>query len=136
MSNTFWKCSGRRGLTLVEVIAGLVLMATLLTAVLAAFKAHAGQIRGARERMRASELAEDLLSGWQAEGALPALGTQKPLAGTDGWVWRLLGNEPQQSGPTGIGSVRVEIVRPRNAAEEDVLASVSLVVPGNAAVVK
>jgi prepilin-type N-terminal cleavage/methylation domain-containing protein len=131
MSNTYSRRSDRRGLTLVEVIAGLVLLATLLTAVLGAFKTHAAQIRGARDRLKASAAAEELLSGWLAQGALPALGTQKPLAGADGWNWRLTANEPQQSGTVNIGSIRVEIFRLKEAAREDVLASVSLVVPGN-----
>jgi type II secretory pathway pseudopilin PulG len=131
MWNGFSNSSGRRALTLVEVIAGLVLLATLLTAVLAAFKTHAAQIRRARDRLQASAMAEDMLIGWTAEGVLPPVGTQKALAGTDGWVWRLLANESQQSGPVKIGSVSVEIIRPREAAADEVLASVVLVVPGN-----
>jgi prepilin-type N-terminal cleavage/methylation domain-containing protein len=136
MSNAFSSSSGRRGLTLVEVIAGLVLLATLLTAVLAAFKTHATQIRGARERLKASATAEELVSGWAAQGALPAVGTQKPLPGTDGWFWRVLANESPLSGPVKTGTVRVEIIRPRDAAGDDVLASVVLVVPGNTSVAK
>ncbi len=131
MSNAFSNSSTRRGLTLVEVIAGLVLLATLLTAVLAAFKAHAAQIRGARDRLKASETAEELVSSWAAQGALPAVGTQKALAGTDGWSWRVLANDSQPSGPVKIGSVRIEIIRPRDVAGDEVLASVALVVPGN-----
>jgi prepilin-type N-terminal cleavage/methylation domain-containing protein len=136
MWNEFSKPSGRRGLTLVEVIAGLVLLATLLTSVLAAFKTHAVQIRGARDRLQASEAADELLSGWLAQGALPPVGTQKALAGADGWAWRVMANESQQSGPVRIGSLRVEIVRPRAPADDEVLASVALVVPGNTGVVQ
>ena len=108
MSNGYSSSSGRRGLTLVEVIAGLVLMATLLTSVLAAFRTHAAQIRAARDRLKASELAEGLLSEWMARNQLPAVGTQKPLPDTDGWIWRLLANEGQLSGPAPLRTVRVE----------------------------
>jgi prepilin-type N-terminal cleavage/methylation domain-containing protein len=136
MSNVFSKSSDRRGLTLVEVIAGLVLLATLLTSVLAAFKTHAAQIRGSRDRLKANAAVGELLSGWLAQGALPPLGTQKELAGADGWNWRLLANESQQSGPVKIGSVRVEVFRPRPAAGDEILACVSLIVPGNMSAVK
>lgn len=136
MWNTFSKRSDRRALTLVEVIAGLVLLATLLTCVLAAFKTHAAQIRGARDRFKANEAAEELLSGWLTQGALPAVGTQKPIADSDGWIWRLLANETHQSDSVKIGSVRVEIVRSRDATGDEVLASVALVVPGNTSVLQ
>lgn len=136
MSNAYLKPSDRRALTLVEVIAGLVLLATLLTAVLTAFKVHAAQIRGSRERLKANETAQELLSGWLAQGALPPVGAQQALAGTDGWIWRLLANDSQPSGSINIGSVRVEIIRPRDGAADEVLASVVLVVPGNPSVSK
>jgi hypothetical protein len=136
MWNTFSKPSDRRALTLVEVIAGLVLLATLLTSVLAAFKTHARQIRAARDRLKANAAAEELLSGWLAQGALPAVGTQKAIADSDGWTWRLLANETHKSNPVKIGSVRVEIVRSRDATGDEVLASVALVVPGNTSVLQ
>jgi hypothetical protein len=118
------------------VIAGLVLLATLLTAVLAAFKTHAAQIRRARDRLQASAMAEDILSGWTAEGVFPPVGTQKALVGTDGWVWRLQANDSQQSGSVKIGSVNVEIVRRTDAGAEEVLASVALVVSGDRGALK
>jgi prepilin-type N-terminal cleavage/methylation domain-containing protein len=130
MSNGYSNSSGRRGLTLVEVIAGLVLLATLLTSVLAAFKTNAAQVRAARDRLKASELAEGLLSEWMARNQLPAVGTQKPLPDTDGWIWRLLANEAQLSGPAPLQTVRVEICRSQEPAGEQVLASVALVVQG------
>jgi hypothetical protein len=131
MSNAYSKPSDRRGLTLVEVIAGLVLLATLLTTVLTAFKTHAAQIRGSRERLKANGIAQELLSGWLTKGALPPVGTRQALAGTEDWNWRLLANDSQPSGSINIGSVRVEIVRSQNAAADEILASVVLVVPGN-----
>jgi prepilin-type N-terminal cleavage/methylation domain-containing protein len=136
MSNGSWKRFDRRGLTLVEVIAGLVLLATLLTSVLAAFKTHAAQIRSARARLQAAAAADELVAGWMAQDALPRVGTQKPLEGADGWAWRLLTNESQRSGPVKIGCVRVEIFRPRPSVGDEVLASVTLVVPGNMSTAK
>jgi prepilin-type N-terminal cleavage/methylation domain-containing protein len=136
MSNGYSSSSGRRGLTLVEVIAGLVLLATLLTSVLAAFKTHAGQIRAARDRLKASELAEGLLGDWMARNQLPAVGTQKPLPDTEGWMWRVLANEPQLSGAAPVRTVRVEICRPQEPAREQILASVSLVVQGTTVATK
>jgi hypothetical protein len=76
------------------------------------------------------------LSGWLAQGSLPAVGTQKAIADSDGWTWRLLANETHQSDPVSIGSVRVEIIRSRDATGDEVLASVALVVPGNTSVLQ
>jgi type II secretory pathway pseudopilin PulG len=130
MSNAFSNSSARRGLTLVEVVAGLLLLATLLTAVLTAFRTHATQIRRARERLQANDMANELLRGWQAQGAMPPIGTQKLLDGTDGWAWRIAANGFIQTEPVRIGSVRVDIVRPDGAANDEILSSVSVVVPG------
>jgi type II secretory pathway pseudopilin PulG len=136
MSNAFLRPSGRRALTLVEVIAGLVLLATLLTTVLTAFKTHAAQIRGARDRLNAARAADELITSWMAQGALPPVGTQKPLAEIEGCSWRLLANESQATEPLKITTVRLEIVRPRLLAEDEVLASVALVVSGNSLIAK
>ena len=50
MSAACCRRSAGRGLTLVEVIAGLALLATLLASILVAFGSQAAQIRAARDR--------------------------------------------------------------------------------------
>jgi type II secretory pathway pseudopilin PulG len=136
MSNAFSISSARRGLTLVEVVAGLLLLATLLTAVLTAFRTHAAQIRHARERLQANDMANELLRGWLAQGAMPPIGTQKPLDGTDGWAWRIAADGLVQTEPVRIESIRVEIVRSGDALNEEILSSVSVVAPGGATATK
>jgi type II secretory pathway pseudopilin PulG len=120
----------RRALTLVEVIAGLALLATLLAAVLVAFGIHAGQIRLARDRMTAIGVADRLLSDWSSQNAIPAVGTEKSLSDTVDWGWRLASIESSELAQQGLSSIRLEVFRSLPTGDRQILASVDLVVPG------
>src|SRR5687768_12235907 len=64
---TKWKTSSRcccRGMTLIEVVAGLALMATLLVALLQAKVGHARQTNVAERKLAAVAIADRLLSEW------------------------------------------------------------------------
>ncbi len=55
----------RRGLTLVEVIAGLALMASLLATMVVAYSAHLRQHRNAQRKVLAVELLDRQLEEWR-----------------------------------------------------------------------
>ena len=55
----------RRGLTLVEVIAGLALMASLLSTMVVAYSAHLRQHRNAQRKVLAVELLDRKLEEWR-----------------------------------------------------------------------
>jgi type II secretory pathway pseudopilin PulG len=119
-------------LTLVEVVAGLVLLATLLASILVAFGSQAAQIRAARDRMAAIDMADRLLSEWTSQNAIPAVGTQQSLPGTENWSWRVVANKSAELERTGVSSVCVQVFRSPQTGTERVLASVDVIVPGNA----
>lgn len=82
-------CRGRdRGLTLIEVLAGLALLAALLMTILTARSRAALQWSRANERIRAVEAADRLLSEWwQDPKSFPRAG-EGVVAGVDGFRWR------------------------------------------------
>jgi len=132
MSAACYRRSTARGLTLVEVVAGLVLLATLLASILVAFGSQAAQIRAARDRMAAIDMADRLLSEWTSQNAIPAVGTQQSLPGTENWSWRVVAKKSAELERTGVSSVCVQVFRSPQTGTERVLASVDVIVTGNA----
>lgn len=130
MSAVSCRQCARRGLTLVEVITGLVLLATLLASILVAFGSQASQIRTARDRLTAIEMTDRLLAGWSSQNAMPAIGTEQSLAGTNNWRWRIVACDSTELEASGASSIRVEVFRSRSTGADQVLASVDLLVPG------
>jgi type II secretory pathway pseudopilin PulG len=122
--------SAVQGLTLVEVIAGLVLMATLLAGILVSFGNQAAQMRKSRDRLKAVELADRLLGDWSAQNAIPAIGTEQTLEGTKDWRWRLAEANSTDLDTVGLAAVRLEVFRRIVGTPDQVLASVDLLVPG------
>jgi Tfp pilus assembly protein PilV len=78
----------RRGLTLVEAVAGTVLLGTLMTGLLLAHVRMLRQARRAELRLEACSVADGLMAAWWADRAnLPREGTG-PVQGRPGWSWR------------------------------------------------
>ena len=122
--------SKRRGMTLVEVVVGIALLAMLLALILASFRSHAAQIRSAKRRMEAIRQADELLSAWTSSGQIPPVGDWGDIPGTSGWTWRIVrATESQELVRLGATSVRLEIVAAREKIEEFPLSSVELLVP-------
>ena len=105
-------------MTLIEVLAGLALLAALLMTVLAARSRAALQWTRANERMRAVEAADRLLSEWwQDARSFPRAG-EGVVEGPDGFRWRIrvVSNRPAER--LGTEVVRLEVGRfPRGGAE-------------------
>ena len=80
--------SNHRGFTLVEVVVGLSLMASVLVGSLLAFSAHRRQLRMADARIAAAATADQLLEQFttRPEG-LPRFG-RGPIAGHPTWIWQ------------------------------------------------
>jgi prepilin-type N-terminal cleavage/methylation domain-containing protein len=83
--------SAKRGFTLVEVVAGLTLLASLAVGVLLAARVHQRQIRFARERLAVIDLTDLLIESWQAQpSGIPvfASGPFGPVSADAGWRWQ------------------------------------------------
>lgn len=81
----FTRRIGRRGLTLLEVMAGIALLSTLLVGVLMSFGGLAKQVTRAAKLSEAVEVADGLLASWYASES----GVPLDARGTVGsFVWR------------------------------------------------
>lgn len=117
-------------MTLVEVVVGIALLSTVLVAILMSFRTHCSQVRTAKERMKAIQIADALLSEWMSAARIPPLGQQGALFEPQGWGWRMAPTTDTQ-GLAGIGGqiARLEILASNGIAEGRVIASVELIIP-------
>ena len=115
---------GRRGLTLIEVVAALALMATLLVAVLA-IKAGLARRRVAADRqLRAVAAADALLSGWWRDPATFPVDRSGVTPTDPSLTWSTLVLPNRDAARLGGRVVRVDV---RDAAA--VVASVDVLLP-------
>ena len=78
----------RRGFTLLEVVVGLMLLATVLVASLLALGKQRRILRQANDRQQAISLADTLLTAWhQTTAGIPLRGAG-PIAERPGWWWQ------------------------------------------------
>jgi prepilin-type N-terminal cleavage/methylation domain-containing protein len=118
-----------RGLTLVEVVAGLALLSTLLVAVLTTKARVTRQWSHAQRKLQAVAAADRLLAEWwpRRGDAFPRQSSGR-VSGDTGLRWRTMpvANEPLNALRT--TAIRLDILDERAARPgEDVLASVEVV---------
>ena len=113
------------GLTLIEVVAALVLMGTLLVGIVMARGKHTRQLALADERLAAIAAADNLLASWWAEPAsLPRSGSGT-VPGRPTWRWSIESVENESIEQLGAAIVRLTLHGNRPAP----LVSVDLAVP-------
>ena len=116
------------GLTLVEVVGGLVILATLLVSLLMAFNAHARQIKLAAAQLEAIELTDQLIAGWYAAGQLPAPGEEGTIPSKPTLSWRVMSVATDVS-PVPARVMRVEVVDTPAFGKPETLSSVEILAP-------
>jgi len=106
----------RHGLTLVEIVAALMLAATLLVSVLTAYGRSVRQARVSELRLMAIREADRLMAEWFRPGGTPPLpGPGETASGEfaeqPGWSWRLtpLATERRRGGPA-FETYRLQVV--------------------------
>ena len=81
------KTSKERGLSLIEVVASLVLLATVVTSLLLAQSRSLAQLRATREREKADVLAGELLTAWKIEPREWPAHEEGGFDGDSSWRW-------------------------------------------------
>jgi prepilin-type N-terminal cleavage/methylation domain-containing protein len=117
-----------RGLTLVEVVAGLALLSTLLVAVLTTKARVTRQWSHAQRKLQAAAAADRLLVEWWPRRDVFPRQSSGRLSGDSGLRWRTtpLANQALNALRTSV--VRLEVLDDRSTRSgEDVLASVEVV---------
>src|SRR5258706_1624320 len=119
----------RRAMTLVEVVGGLGLLATLLVALLLAKARYTHQAAAADRRLQAVAAADALLAGWHQDPRSLVRAGSGAVAGGGEFSWRTQGIVNAPVGELGAAVVRLEILDERpEAAANPVITSVEFVV--------
>lgn len=113
--------------TLVEVVVGLSLMASVLVGSLISFTAHHRQLRAAESKLTAVSIADELLSRLSgSRQGVPRAG-RGAIAGRPGWYWqtRIVG----VAAPAGIPLqvIRLEVIESRTDGTARLLTHVDIV---------
>lgn len=132
---------GAEALTLIEILASLALLGSLLAAMLLARGQMAHQWRAAQEKLEAVEAADRLLEDWWVSGPVGVSGVagvagvprhdQGEIKDTD-LHWRTEPLSVQPLEDLEVEVIRLEVFNPRLRAE--VLVSVELIAPAATAV--
>ena len=123
MSRRFSKRCVRRGLTLIEVVAGIALLSTLLVAILVSYRAHAAQVRAAKRRLQVIDFADQQMATWMSTGRTPPIG--KKGESTDGkYSWKIVRGEATTAKRLGLDVARLEVRSKQQSAGDTALATV------------
>ena len=115
---TCFRCSPPGGLTLIEVVAAITILGTILVGVVLAKARHTHQIALTQKLNRAVQAGDELISNWWTSQAGVPIGRAGVL-GADGWLtWqtRIVGNPVVEK--LGARVVRVEF-RESRPSEKD-----------------
>lgn len=123
----FSRSSGKNAFTLIEVVVGLTLMASVLVGSLLAFSAHHRQQATAEGKLAAVAIADQLLNEWTGtrEG-VPASG-QGAIFGRPNWYWSTSVVAAVMPAKVPMRVIRLEIIEWRVDASPRALASVEVV---------
>ena len=132
-SRTCSTCSRARGLTLIEVVAALAILGTLLVGIVLAKSRHTHQLVRAKTQSRAVVAVDELITDWWTSLDGVPIDEQGELLGDTPlrWQTRLVDND--EIAALGARVVRVELfditnTTPRGKGDADPLVSVDLVV--------
>ena len=134
--NCYNKKSRSPGFTLIEVVCGLTLLATLLVVSLMSFSRHARQVRSAQLRLGALEATDSLLASWiELDGVVPQEATGR-FGEREELIWRTDPVTLRELEPFGAQVIRVSVwnsEQQKHFQEEELppLLQVDLLVRGN-----
>lgn len=121
--------SSRRAFSLVEVVASVFLVGTLLVAVLVAHRRAITQTRLAQRRLDAVETLDQLLTARQGPDAEDYQLARGKAPGENPFHWRSTMRDEPSLADLGAGVLRIELYDPA-FKEGETLASVELLAPG------
>lgn len=124
--NRQYVCSRESGFTLVEVVASIALVGTLLVTILMAYGRTARQVRLAQKRLAAIEAADQLMQQWLLDPQTVPIDQSGTISEEDRLEWRTQSIEKEGTEMLGVEVVRLEVfdhMRP-----DEILASVEFLV--------
>ena len=125
----FFRCKRNSAFTLLEVVVGLTLMASVLVGSLLAFSAHQKQRRHAEAKLAAVSLADQMLHQFTASrDGIPALG-RGPIPGKPTWFWRTSVVGTRAPAEVLLKVIRLEIIELTDEGSQRPLVTVDVVEP-------
>lgn len=123
----------RQGMTLIEVVAGLALMGTLLAAMLSAKGGYVRQQQYAQRVLTAVALADEfLVSHWHNIEALELIGGGR-FSQHDGLTWSVTRIDDASAADWYCKILRFRVVDATGSADDPPLVSVDLLIPDDSA---
>lgn len=132
MSRRSLRCSPRAGLTLLEVIAGIAILSTILVLAVVSRSRQARQLALSQRIDRAVTAADELIADWYVDPAPMPLGQSGPVEGQEGMAWRIFAVSNDRVEQLGARVVRVQVLQERSShgiEAGEVLTEVDLVLP-------
>ena len=125
----FCRCKRDSAFTLLEVVVGLTLMASVLVGSLLAFSAHQKQRRHAEAKLAAVSLADQMLHQFTASrDGIPALG-RGPIPGNPTWFWRTSVVGTRAPAQVLLKVIRLELIELTDEGSQRPLVTVDVVEP-------
>ncbi len=116
-----------RAFTLIEVVVGLTLMATVVVASLLAFSAHQKQIRQARSKIAALQISDDLLNRMSASrSGIPPFATGT-IPEHPNWTWRTRVTAETTLAQIPVLIIQLQIIQRQADSQLNLLASTRVV---------
>ena len=103
----------RHGLSLIEVVAAIALLSSLMTVLLMAWTRHRDQIQFSQLKIQAAELLDEQLASWFADGGGPPFPATGRLADSV-FIWRTYRSPTGRAIAGGLMPVTVEVVDQNN----------------------
>jgi type II secretory pathway pseudopilin PulG len=128
-SNKRSRCWRATALTLIEVVAGLAILGTLLVAVLLAEARCRRQSAGARGRLAACRAAEAMLQQWWDDPRTFPRAGQGEVKGNEPFLWKTSVVENEQAERLGAQVVRLEVFQQDGSSMEKPAVTVDVVLP-------
>jgi len=131
---TYSRCSRRRGLTLIEVVAAIAILGTILVGVVLARARHTRQLASAGRIQLATRLADDQLTAWWASPQGVPIGESGVFEAEPTLTWRTREVVDDTMADLAARVVRVEVRDTRSTpgralAAEQLLFVVDLLLP-------
>ena len=117
----------RCGFTLVEVVIGLSLMATVIVSSLLAFSKHQKQIRLAQAKIAAVQIADDLLNRMSASRTGIPAAASGSIPDHPNWSWRTRVTTETLRSPVPMQIINLQIIEGKTGSKPTLLSSTSVV---------
>ena len=113
----------RRGFTLIEVVAALVLLSGTVVALINVESRSLQQLAASTHQRTAARLAEELLAHWQLQECGLCTEADGAFGDCPGWSWRRSVTQTAVTPPTGLLQIELAIIRTDEQGEPQTVAT-------------